>query len=837
MQRSQRNDHAKHHDGHLREAKVHLSSRNSESARRGHADPVAVARVASLVTSLEIQRVNPTPVPPSGDRDSSATLSVVESRFRGAIAASLDAFFLCESVRADSGEIVDFRILELNERAETLLARSRLDLIGRLVCDVVPSIRESGLLDRLTQVVETGESFEDELRFDDDDAGQTRWMRHQVVRVEDGLAITSRDITKRKHVEESLVQSEARFRHLVESASDGIYRIDTHGVFTYANPIASRLLGYSPDEGGIVGRIYLEFVRRDYHEQGIALYKRQVVERIPVTYWEFPAIAVDGRELWIGQNVHIEQRNGFVTSLFAVARDITERKTAELALRESEERYRFLTEQSTDMLSRQAADGRFLYVSPVSQKLLGYSAVELVGTSIFEYCHADDLEAMRAATARLVGHKGSETLTYRARRRDGHYVWIETTSQAVRDPSSGLVGEVLSVSRDITERRRLEEELRQAQKMDAVGQLAGGVAHDFNNLLTAIRGFTDLLARSLEPEDARRKDIAEILKATERAASLTRQLLAFSKRQVLRVEVLSVNGIVEDMSKIIRRLLGESIKVETQLEPRIWTIRADPGQLEQVLLNLALNARDAMSRGGRLIIATEQRQIEPAEIPSGFDAAPGAYVRLRVSDSGCGIPAENLPRIFEPFFTTKGVGRGTGLGLATVYGIVRQHHGWIEVTSTPGGGSSFDIHLPAAPAAEPPDEALPAALASAEGGRKVVLVLEDDPPLRSMICNVLAHLGYHTLEAETAAEASEIWKRDKIDLALIDVVLPGGVNGREFADQLRAERADFPVVFTNGYPADGSPRDIALPEGAAVLRKPFSPDELATALRTGFGGA
>jgi PAS domain S-box-containing protein len=262
-------------------------------------------------------------------------------------------------VRNDAGEIIDFRIIELNDRGVAFLERDRHDLIGRSVCEIAPSIRETRLLDQLIRVVQTGESYEDELRFEDD-SGRTKWVRHQVVRVDDGIAITSRDITQRRELDESLLQSEARFRHLVESASDGIYRIDTHGVFTYANPIVSRLLGFNPNDVGIVGRLYLDFVRRDYHEQGIALYKRQIAEHIPVTYWEFPAIAVDGRELWIGQNVHIEQREGVVTSLFAVARDITERKTAELALRESEERYRFLTEQSTDMLSRQSADGTFL---------------------------------------------------------------------------------------------------------------------------------------------------------------------------------------------------------------------------------------------------------------------------------------------------------------------------------------------------------------------------------------------------------------------------------------------------------------------------------------------
>jgi len=238
---------------------------------------------------------------------SDATLSLIESRFRGAIAASLDAFFLCESVRDAGGAIVDFKLVELNERGEQFFGRPRSELIEQTVTQIIPSVRDTDFLEQLIDVVETGESFEEEIQVEDED-GNTRWIRHQVVRVDDGVAINSRDITQRKNVEQSLIESEARFRQLVESASDAIYRIDTHGVFTYANPVASSLLGLEPDAPGIVGRTYLDFVRPDYHRQGIALYKKQVVERIPVTYWEFPAITVDGRELWIGQNVHIEQR-------------------------------------------------------------------------------------------------------------------------------------------------------------------------------------------------------------------------------------------------------------------------------------------------------------------------------------------------------------------------------------------------------------------------------------------------------------------------------------------------------------------------------------------------
>jgi PAS domain S-box-containing protein len=757
-----------------------------------------------------------------------ATLSVLESRFRGAIAASLDAFFLCESVRDDAGRIVDFRLVELNERGEALIGRARVDLVGRLVCDVVPTIRDSRLLRQLIQVVETGESFEDEVQVEDD-RGEKRWIRHQAVRVDDGVAITSRDITKRRHVEESLVQSEARFRHLVESASDGIYRIDTHGVFTYANPIVSRLLGCSPDDGGIVGRMYLDFVRRDYHEQGIALYKRQVTERIPVTYWEFPAVTVDGRELWVGQNVHIEQRNGWVTSLFAVARDITERKRAEVALRESEARYRFLTEHSTDMLSRHAADGSIIYVSPVCFTILGYTVGELVGNSMFEYCHPEDLEAMRAATARLIGQQSAETLTYRARRRDGTYVWLETTSQAVRDPKSGLVGEVLSVSRDITERRRLEEELRQAQKMDAVGQLAGGVAHDFNNLLTTIRGFADLIARGFEADDARRKDIAEILKATERAASLTRQLLAFSKRQVLRVEALSVNGIVADMVKIIRRLLGDSIKVDSALEPKIWTVRADPGQLEQVLLNLALNARDAMPKGGSLRITT--RNVEVAAVSAPETVVPaGNYVLLEIRDTGTGMSDETRARVFEPFFTTKDPSGRSGLGLATVYGIVSQSGGHISVTSSLGTGTTFSIHLPAVVGGRAVgDRGEGAAPHSATGN--AILIAEDNEGVRALTVRILTGAGYRVFEGCDGVDALETLRSlpEPVDLLISDVMMPR-MNGSELTAQFQQEQPGTPILLISGY-MDEETVQRAFNEPDAILAKPFAPDALLNRVR------
>ncbi len=764
---------------------------------------------------------------PSAARGTAATLSLVESRFRGAIAASLDAFFLCESVRGATGLIVDFRVVELNERGEAFLGRDRADILGRLVCDLLPMIRDNGQLAQLARVVETGESFEDELRVEPD-SGDPRWVRHQVVRVEDGIAITSRDITKRKALDASLRESEERFRHLVESASDGIYRIDTRGTFTYANPIASRLLGLDTGEG-IVGRSYLQFVRRDYHEQGIALYRKQIVERLPVTYWEFPAITLDGRALWIGQNVHLEQQNGQIVSLFAVARDITERKATEIALRESEERHRFLAEHSTDMLSRQSPDGTIRYVSPVCLTLLGYAAEELVGTSIFELCHPDDLELCRAAGARLLGHHGIETSTYRVRRRDGHYVWFETTSQAVLNTKSGLVDEVLGMSRDVSERRRMEEELRQAQKMEAVGQLAGGVAHDFNNLLTAIRGFTDLLARSVEPDDPRRRDIGEILKATERAAALTRQLLAFGKRQILRLEPISVNSVVDDMTKIIRRLLGESATVETALDPHLWTVRADPGQLEQVLLNIALNARDAMAGNGTLRIATHNVEIAAT---GAHDCVipPGKYVVLELGDNGVGMTSETRARVFEPFFTTKDPNGRSGLGLATVYGIVTQTGGHISVTSDLGEGTRFTIHLPVI--------ADPSAFAgNAEGTTprsstgNTILIAEDNEGVRALTVRLLVDAGYKVFEGCDGVDALETLEGldEPVDMLISDVMMPR-MNGSELASHFQRVQPGTPILLMSGYMDEESVRR-AFKEPDAILAKPFTAEALLTRVK------
>jgi signal transduction histidine kinase len=396
----------------------------------------------------------------------------------------------------------------------------------------------------------------------------------------------------------------------------------------------------------------------------------------------------------------------------------------------------------------------------------------------------------------------------------------------------GHLVRVWGTQRDVTDQRHLEEQFRQAQKMEAVGQLAGGIAHDFNNLLTAILGNTQLLLRDLPPGDSKRSDVEEIRKASERAASLTRQLLAYSRRQMLQPEVLDLNVVVAEMDRLLRRLIGENIALATVLAPDLGRVRADPNQIEQVLVNLAVNARDAMadSGGGKLTIETANADLGDEFTQAHLGSKAGPYAMLAVTDTGTGMDATVRAHLFEPFFTTKEVGKGTGLGLATVYGIVKQSDGYISVYSEPGHGSSFKIYLPrlgSLPRTSPP------ALKSGVGrGTETVLVVEDEPSVLALSRRALEAQGYVVLAASDATTALRLVERHggTIHLLLTDVVMPG-MSGRDLADQLAARRPGTRVLYMSGYPGDAVVQHGELPVGSAFLQKPFSPDSLARKVR------
>ena len=385
---------------------------------------------------------------------------------------------------------------------------------------------------------------------------------------------------------------------------------------------------------------------------------------------------------------------------------------------------------------------------------------------------------------------------------------------------------------DITERLNLEAQLRQSQKMESIGQLAAGIAHDFNNVLTIIRGYTSMLLEDNMVEGPAREPVDQIAMATQRAAGLTQQLLTFSRKQVMRAQPVDLNDVIGSVTKLLRRILGEDIRLHSNYSPNLPLIHADSSMVEQILLNLAVNARDAMPRGGSLTIGTNTTEITEEHSRVNSEARPGRYVCLRVSDTGSGIPPEILPRIFEPFFTTKGVGKGTGLGLATLYGIVKQHHGWVEVLTEPAKGTTFRIFLPAAEEATR-DLGVKRDLSDTCGGTETILVVEDEPELRGMVCQILRSYGYTTLEAGSGPEAIPIWRShaDQVDLLLTDMVMPGNMTGRDLAEKLNTDAPSLKVVYTSGYSVEMFANDFVFKRGLNFLQKPYHPHALLKVVR------
>jgi signal transduction histidine kinase/CheY-like chemotaxis protein len=414
--------------------------------------------------------------------------------------------------------------------------------------------------------------------------------------------------------------------------------------------------------------------------------------------------------------------------------------------------------------------------------------------------------------------------------RNGKIVTFEDTNSFVE--LRGQPPLLLGLFRDVTAQKRLEDQLRQSQKMEAIGQLAGGVAHDFNNILTVIHGHASLLMAGGSLSAGSTRSAQQIAQAAERAAGLTRQLLTFSRRQVMQPRRLDMNEVVANMTKMLGRILGEDVALQISYFPRPALVQADSGMMEQVLLNLAVNSRDAMPKGGVLAIKISLTDVDARHLLHHSDAHAGRFVCLTAADSGCGIPSENLRRIFEPFFTTKEVGKGTGLGLATVYGIVKQHQGWVEVESEMGKGTTFKVFLPCSGESAAPAES-PAAEEVVRGGTETILVVEDEAPVRELVCSLLAGHGYNILQAESGVQALEMWPhwKEKVDLLLTDLVMPDRVNGRELAEKFWAERPRLKVIFTSGYSADVVGKDFVLRRGLNYLQKPYHPQKLAATVR------
>ncbi len=555
---------------------------------------------------------------------------------------------------------------------------------------------------------------------------------------------------------------------------------------------------------------------------------------LQATELDLPFIVVSGN---VGEEVVVEVMKagahdyllkGNLKRLIPAVRRELDQAEQRRASRKAEEQYQLLFQSSPQpMWVFDEETLAFLAVNEAACRHYGYSREEFLGMTIRDIRPPEVPSLLRQIAAEQSEYQDSGV--WRHRKKDGTIIQVEITSNPLlfdrRDAQ-------LVLAADVTEHRQLEMQLRQSQKMEAVGQLAGGIAHDFNNLLTAILGYADLLATDAGKESPLSESIGEIRKAGERAASLTRQLLAFSRRQVLEPKVLDLNELVENLQRMLRRLIGEDIELVTALDPDVGRVRADAGQTEQVVMNLAINARDAMPKGGTLTIETKDVQLDEAYAREHLVVGPaGSYVMLAVSDTGVGMSAETKSHIFEPFFTTKGKGKGTGLGLATVYGIVKQSGGYIWVYSEPGRGTTFKIYLPRVEgAARAAGTRRPSKRPTA--GSETVLLVEDEQSVRSLARRILQSNGYTVIEASGPEQALEATRHHEgpIHLLLTDVVMPE-MSGPELASRLAKRQPDLKVLFMSGYTDDAIVRQGLVAEGGHFLQKPFAPEGLALKVR------
>jgi PAS domain S-box-containing protein len=593
------------------------------------------------------------------------------------------------------------------------------------------------------------------------------------------------------------------------------------------------------DERYLLGRVQFVLVNREMRQteqpgMGLEIYfngerhfitadRLQILNLLLSTY---EAAMQQNKELCTAQET-LQRTNSELQQLTLELEERVLQRTQQLelineALRQSEEQYKGLFDSAFDGVVVQ--QNRIIRsVNRAYAEMFGYNAEELIGRDILDLTPPEERDYVRSKIA-------EDQLVYETvgAKKDGTRINIEISANSCM--YDGVPGRLAAV-RDITERKLLEEQLRQSQKMEAIGQLAGGIAHDFNNLLTSIIGYSELTMKRLKPKDPLRQNIEEIKKAGNRAASLTRQLLAFSRKQVLQPKVLDLNAIVTDLEKMLRRLIGEDIDLRTMLEPKLGSIKADPGQIEQVLMNLAVNARDAMPYGGKLTIETKTVHLDEEYAKRHIAVIPGHYVMLAVSDNGIGMDEQTQARIFEPFFTTKEVGKGTGLGLSTVYGIVKQSGGNVWVYSEIGRGTTFKLYLPGV------DEGAQQYKRTAETeediqGTETILLAEDEEMVRKLAREVLEMYGYRVLEAADGDEALLICEQHKqpIPLLITDVIMPG-MSGRELSDRLVQLRPEMRVLYMSGYTDDAIVHQGVLDEGTNFIQKPFSTIALARKVR------
>lgn len=628
--------------------------------------------------------------------------------------------------------------------------------------------------------------------------------------------------------------------HRLREIVDGIHAViwEAEATTLHVDFVAGRsqaILGYSPGRWLADPDIWHRILHPEDRDAVLARF-RAVASEGGEDVVEYRAIASDGRVAWIRDRVGlVDAGNGSPGRIRGMMVDITEEKRAEAALRREREQYRALADNVRDMISLHDGEGTFLRVSSAAEPMLGYTPAELVGRTLEDLAHPDDRPTVVQHREGVLSGRRQPPLVLRVLAADGSQRWCEATSRTVvPDETEGDI-RIVTLLRDISERRALEDQLLHAQRVEAVGRFASGVAHDFNNLLASIAGQVDLLQTELPEGSPLRREVDEIRRATRMASLLVGQLLAFGRKQVMKPRVLDLNQVVEDLEHMVRGTLGEGVTLRSDLDREVGSVRVDPTRMEQAIMNLVTNARDAMPEGGVVTIRTGRERVDEASMAGWGAIPPGEYVVLSVVDEGVGMDPPTRRRIFEPFFTTKEPGEGTGLGLATTYGTVQQSGGDIRVLSQRGGGSRFDVYLPEV---SPETGVRRAGPGERVGTGEAVLILEEDVPTQRLLQSVLERYGYRVLPAGSVKEVVAWFRerRDEIGL-LVTALHPREGSGPELARGLKLEQPSLPVVFTTELPLERIRDQVTGLDAVHFLEKPFTPEQVATCVRAALSGA
>jgi len=765
-------------------------------------------------------------------KQAEAALKAGELQYRSLIENMVEGYAHCQLLTGQD-QVTDFIYLDVNAAYGRLTGLT--NVVGRKISEIIPGFQEMnpGILETYGRVARTGkpESFEAYIK------SLGMWLAISVYSYEkDHFTAVFGNITQQKLAEEELRESKRFAESIAENAASQIYIYDIiNHKSIYTNRNAAESLGYSKAQIYEMGDNLLPTI---IHPEDMPRVRQQLTRFAEVSDnriydVEYRVRDVDGqwRWLWARESVFKRSPDGAVWQIMGTAQDITERKEIEEALQQQQTKLQVLFDLLPAMIWFKDTKNRILRANKRAADASGKKVEEIEGRSTMEIYpeladkfYADDLEVIRSGTPKL-------GVIERIQNREGRGMWMQTDKVPFVDPSGSVAG-IVVMAQDITDRVRLETQLIQSQKMDTVGKLAGGIAHEFNSILTAIIGQCELLLNDLPVESALSRNVCEISKAAGRAATLTRQLLAYSRKQMLKPEILDLNGILSGMGGMLSHVMGEAVDIRVVPAPGLASVRVDAGQMEQVIINMVINARDAMPNGGKLTLETMSVTIDSDMTARNPEMKPGDFVMLAITDTGTGMSEEVKAHIFEPFYSTKGAGEGTGLGLSTCYGIIKQSGGHINVYSEPGLGTSFKIYLPQVealvkvPAPDPGPLALP-------HGNETILLVEDDPALREMATTLLQRLGYTVLAAANGIEALSLKKQRNtghIDLLFTDVVMPH-MSGKELADRMQSLYSHTRVLFTSAYTGHSIIHQGVLNKDVPMLQKPYAPSALAIKVR------